>query len=419
MHCVASEADHRVRWLAAVGRHHRLHVRGVVGDRRRRDRALRVHDLETGARVRRRLEAGGVTPRLRVGGEQRERRSLLRGLGAHVLVQLIGDGARHPLGIGGDQAAVEPEAVQRGRRLRAAVGVVERPAEVGHVPLVQVLAGVGVGQVGNDREHAHLLDQSPGLGQRLRRILVVVGELLVVDLGALDLVVVVEALEPRGGADRAVGVEVGGVAHARERDRAVAVAADRGCAACDARRDQPGEHRDDRDHSDTSDPTLLPCPHVVPPGRRDGLLAEPVPVISFNRGHYLHPSPACRARCSNVLRERELSPTSSSDSVQSRAADSRIARPRRVFDRSPGNRRGRCHPDRRARPRSPRTRWSPRPVRCSSAWACRHSGLTWRAPAARPCRRGSCTDRARLRSFPGAPRTRARRGRRGGARAPR
>jgi len=62
-----------------------------------------------------------------------------------------------------EDTSAEPEAVQLGGRFGAAIGAVERETYVRDVLLVEIRARIHRRQVRNDREHAHLLDQSPRL----------------------------------------------------------------------------------------------------------------------------------------------------------------------------------------------------------------------------------------------------------------
>ena len=81
--------------------------------------------------------------------------------------------------------------------------------------------------------------------------------------------------------------------------------------------------RDDRDHSRHGRSELFfLVHHVVPPGSLPGGPSNPCPV-SINRGHYLHPSPGVGALNAAFYVSGNSWPTSFSDNVQSRAADSR------------------------------------------------------------------------------------------------
>ena len=205
--------------LPSIRGQHLLGVRRVVRNRRQRQQAGLHDDVESGTRVSEGLGRDGVLSGLGAVGEHRQRRVVLAGLLLDVGVELR-TGVRHHRGVVRDQAAVPTEAPDIGARRAGirAVGVVERPAEVRHLLLLEVGTGIVLRRVADDGEHVVTADQPPTLRQGRGRVLSGVGVLRVLDLDAGDLVGVVETLDP--GLDAGVGAgELRGDAETRQCDR--------------------------------------------------------------------------------------------------------------------------------------------------------------------------------------------------------
>ena len=245
-----------VRLVAIVRLEPLLHVRRVVGSRLR-NRALRVHDVEARPLHGRCPEPRRVLARLVVVREQHHGRVLLTRLLAHVVVDTA-VAVGHVRRIGGDDAAVVPEAPQGGGRVgRAAVGEVDTPTEVGDPLLGQVLTRGHRGDGRHDREDLLLRHEATRFRRGGRGVVLVVGELGELELEALDLVVVVETLEARLRPDGGVG-EVGAGAETGGFDDFAVEAAHRGHAGGRPGRDGGGRQRGHQEHRSEAAQTTKP-----------------------------------------------------------------------------------------------------------------------------------------------------------------
>ena len=190
------ETGHDVGRVAVVRSHQLCDVRRVVTDRRRRDAPGRGDHVESAALVGDLVLVHRDLARVGVEGDHRHRGALLPELLRHVLVDLARE-VDHDRRGRVHLAAVVAEPPQRRRGLGRAVGRLEAPPEERHLLLGEVLRRVVARAVTDDGEHLVLRHQLPRFRQRRGRVVLVVREPDVVELEALDLLVVVESLDPR------------------------------------------------------------------------------------------------------------------------------------------------------------------------------------------------------------------------------